>query len=253
MHADSESARCQTSKRFGRTTVDPEAMTPKHWLGLAVAGVTAALGWIALAIEGHRSVTSTLAEGAGLAQAIFLYLRFFTILTNIGVAILMSVSCVRLMARGPLPAARLYNAGLIYILVTCVTYEVLLRSQWTPRGMQFLTDTVIHDIIPALTLVFWLGFAPRHGVRWRDVLWILAYPTAYFAMTLVAGAYGEGYPYSFVDVDRIGMSRVLIVAALFLAVFAALGVVTSAVSMRLARKRTSSGVGCRADRQIDEL
>ena len=44
---------------------------------------------------------------------------------------------------------------------------------------------------------------------------MLAYPAAYLAMTLVAGAYGEGYPYDFLDVSRIGLGAVLLVSLAF--------------------------------------
>ena len=201
------------------------------WPAIALAAITAGLGWFSLIVEFDRSLTTSLAKGRSLAEAAFLYFRFFTILTNIGIAVLMSVTLARLATRRNLPPARLFNAGLAYILVTCGTYEIVLRSQWAPHGMQFFTDTVIHDVVPALTLVFWLAFAPREGTRWRDALWTIAYPAAYLAMTLVAGALGEGYPYNFLDVDKLGFGSVLVVAAIFLAIFYALGLVTTGLSM----------------------
>ena len=234
VRTDSESDNCQTHM------LDPDkakSTGSRFALGSALAGLTAALGWIALALEGRRSIEGSLGEGLGLPEALFLYLRFFTILTNIGIALLMSFSAVRLSGGRPLPSARLFNAGLIYILVTCATYEIMLRSHWSPRGLQFLTDMVIHDIVPALTLLFWVGFAPRAGTRWPDALWMLVYPAAYFAMTLGAGALGEGYPYSFLNVDKLGLGSVLVVAIVFLATFYALGLVTTGLSKAWAREK----------------
>lgn len=205
-------------------------------VGAALAGVTALLGWFAIGTELDWSLATSLSKGRGLAESLFLFFRFFTILTNVGIATLMSVSAVRLLLGRPLPPARLFNAGLVYILVTCLTYEAMLRSRWHPRGLQFFTDATIHDVVPALALVFWLVFAPRNGARWRDALWGLAYPAAYFVMTLAAGALGEGYPYDFLDVDRIGLPRVLVVAAVFLTVFYVLGIVTTALSKSFAAR-----------------
>ncbi len=215
---------------FELATMDRQAV-PQRRGALALAGLTAALGWISLAIEGYRSLTSAMAHGHRLGEAVFLYLHFFTILTNLGVAVLMSVTVARRLAQRPLPPAGLYNASLVYMLVTCVTYEAVLRSKWAPHGMQFFTDFAIHDIIPALTLVFWIAFAPRAGACWRDARRMLVYPVLYFAMTLAAGALGEGYPYNFFDVTALGLPTVLIVGTLFLVVFYLLGLATTALSM----------------------
>lgn len=196
----------------------------------ALAALIALLGWVALAIEFDRSVSLSLSKGRGWGEALFLYFRFFTILTNIGVATLMSVTAMRLAAGRSAPPTRVFNAGLIYILVTSVTYEWLLRSQWHPRGLQFYTDIVIHDVVPALTLLFWLAFAPRDNARWRDALWMLAYPAAFFAATLLAGALGQDYPYDFLDVDKLGYARVFVTGVIFVAVFYVLGLATTALS-----------------------
>lgn len=202
--------------------------------GTALAGATAAIGWTALGIDFVRSMVHSLAIGRSWPQALFLYFHFFTVITNVGIASLMSLTALRLAARRPLPTTPVYGAALVYILVTCATYELMLRNQWRPQNLQFVTDIVIHDVVPALTLLFWLGFAPREGARWRDALWTLVYPAAYFMMTLIAGAAGEGYPYSFFDVDKLGMTSVLVTAAVFLAIFYGLSLVTIALSKKWA-------------------
>ena len=72
-------------------------------------------------------------------------------------------------------------------------------------------------------------------MRWRDPLVMLVYPAAYLAMTLVAGAYGEGYPYEFLSVTKIGLRNVLIVSLAFLFVFLALGLLVTAGAKLRAR------------------
>lgn len=201
------------------------------WLGTALAAGIAAIGWAALTIEFDRSVVASLAKGRSLAEALFLYFRFFTNLTNIGIAALMSVTVACRLTQQQQPVARLFNAGLVYILVTGVTYEFMLRSHWSPAGLQYWTDLAVHDIVPILTLIFWIAFAPRDGTHWRDALLMTAYPAMFFAMTLAAGALGEGYPYNFLNVDNLGLGNVLLVALVFLAIFYVLGLVATALSM----------------------
>ncbi len=210
-------------------------MTGRRSSGAWLAAIIAVCGWAALLTELAMSLESALAHGIALPQALFLFLRFFTILTNIGIAVLMTWTAGRLIMRGSLPPPGVYNAALAYAGVTCVTYELLLRGLWSPRGVQFYSDLTMHDVVPATMLLFWLSYAPRSNAHWRDVLWLLAYPAAYFAATLVAGALGEGYPYDFLDASRLGYGVVAAVAVVFLAIFFTLGLATTAASRRWAR------------------
>jgi hypothetical protein len=208
-------------------------------VGAALAGLIAALGWVALGIEFDRSIRHSLSAGRSWPQALFLYFRFFTIITNIGVAALMTSTALRLVQKRKLALPRIYNGALVYSVVTCATYEFMLRSQWRPQGLQFVTDMTIHDIVPALVLLFWFGFAPRRGARWRDALAMLAYPAGYFLVTLVAGALGQGYPYGFLDVGKLGALSVAVTAAVFLLIFYAAGLTTTALSMAWASPPTT--------------
>jgi len=148
----------------------------------------------------------------------------------------MTVTAFRLLRRRSPPSAGWHAAALVYILVVCATYEAVLRTSWTPRGMGFDTDLTFHDIVPALTLVFWIGFAPKRGLGARFSLLLLIYPAFYFVGTLLAGALGETYPYSFLDVSKLGYSTVMVVGLLFLAIYYALGlaVITASKRKRLA-------------------
>ena len=188
-----------------------------------------------MGIELRISLRASFADGLTLLEALYAYLRFFTILSNIAVASLMSATCWAWLRGRPLPPAALYGAALAYMLVTGVTYELLLRSTWTPHGVQVLTDATMHDIVPSLVLVFWLGFAPRQGTRWRDPLWMVVFPAVYFVVTLVAGAEGAGYPYNFLDAAKLGYGAVGLIALVFLTMFLAIGLATTAASRRMAR------------------
>jgi hypothetical protein len=190
---------------------------------LALAASVAILGWGALVIECGISLHKSFADGSTVAAALFFFLRYFTILTNIGLAGLMTVTAWRLARGRPLPPANLYAAGLVYVVVVGITYEAMLRRLWSPQGVQFYTDMAMHDVIPILSLVFWFAFAPKTPLRWRDPLRWLEFPAVYFVTTLIAGDLGAGYPYGFIDVDKLGYPAALDNALVFLAVFYGLG------------------------------
>ena len=219
--------------------------TTRSRLGCTLAILMAGLGWSALGIELRISLADSFSKGLGWPEAIYLYLRFFTILANLGSAILMTTTALVWLRQRPLPPAPLYGAALAYMLVTGVTYELLLRRLWSPHGIQFLSDMTMHDIVPTLTLLFWLGFAPREGAHRRDPLWMMIFPLAYFSITLVAGARGAGYPYDFLDAARLGYGRVFVIGIVFLAMFLVIGIATTALARRATRKRPDQPVALR--------
>ncbi len=204
---------------------------------VATAAVASLLGLFALAVEARISIGQSLAAGRGLPESVFLYLRFFTILTNAGLVLLQVLAAVRTSCGRSLPPAGVYDAALVYAIVTGVTYELLLRGLWSPQDWRFVSDMILHDVTPVLMLATWLLVPPR-GASWRGVPAMLAYPAAYLAMTIVAGACGEGYPYDFLNVARLGLPTVLGVAAAFLIVFLLLGALVTALGrLRAARAR----------------
>lgn len=194
------------------------------------ATAIAILGWTGIACESVVAWKLAKLERRHPARTAFVFLRFFTNLTAIGVSALMSVTAHRLMKRRPQPPASLHAAALVYILVVSTTYELLLRRLWSPRGWWLVRDALMHDVLPLLTLVFWLACAPKQPLRWRDpVLW-LAYPLAYLVLVLAAGRAGYGYPYAFIDAEVIGASGVTRVSASFAAAFLGLGLAVVAIA-----------------------
>lgn len=204
---------------------------------IAIASAASLLGLFALAVEARISVAQSLGAGHGIVESIFLYLRFFTILTNGGLVLLQAATALRLLRRRQRSSAATYDAALVYALVTGITYELLLRGLWSPQDWRFVSDMILHDVAPVLMLATWI-LVPHRGAAWRDVPWMLVYPAGFLVLTLVAGAGGEGYPYDFLNVAELGLGRVLLVALAFLAVFLLLGMlVTGLARLRAARAR----------------
>jgi hypothetical protein len=148
---------------------------------------------------------------------------FFSYFTNTTGILATSVAILAL-AR---PASRLATAGAmtataVYILVVSATYELLLRGD--AHGLYFISNTGLHEVLPALVLLLWLWFTPKAGLGWRQPLVWTVYPAVYVAWTLARGAVMHRYPYFFADVDKLGYPRALLNGAGFLAVFYLLGV-----------------------------
>lgn len=201
--------------------------------------VAVCLAWFALAAQLYLLVARTIAEGGSVATGLVRYFSYFTILTNLLVAVVISSqmlpSAGRLSDFFRRPGVQ--AATLAYILVVGVTYSLLLRQLWQPEGLQRVVDGLLHDALPLLYALYWLLWAPKGGLRWRQIPAWLAFPLAYLAWSLLRGALTGTYPYPFLDVAKIGHSGVARSSIVLLVVFAALGTMIVGVDQFLARRR----------------
>ena len=202
---------------------------------MVFSACVATISWLGIASEAFVAAERASILGLSGVKAAFIFLRFFTNLTSIGVASLLTVTFWRTARRERLPSADLYGAVLVYILVVSGTYEIVLRRLWTPQGITFVRDAVMHDVVPTLTLLFWLALAPKAGLSLRrPALW-LVYPSAYVVVVEAAGALGQGYPYYFLDPGAIGYGGLTITILAFSGVFYGLGVLVVVLSRALTR------------------
>ena len=122
------------------------------------------------------------------------------------------------------------TATATYIVIVAVTYHLVLRELWDPKGWQWVADNLLHYVAPALFLLDWLVFTPKTGVEWRNALLALVFPLVFIGWTFVHGAYSGWYPYPFVDVAAFGWARVLRNSAAMLAALIVLGLVFAAIA-----------------------
>ena len=108
-------------------------------------------------------------------------------------------------------------AGMIDIAITALVYNVLLAGDVTPRGWGEVANVLQHMINPALAWIGWLVFGPGGQVSIRRIAFAALVPLTWGAATLVRGALITWYPYSILDVPRLGYGGV---ALYFLAVLA---------------------------------
>lgn len=173
------------------------------------AGI-ATFGWIALALQLAVSVQMMTADGASLPAAIWRYLGYFTILTNLLVAVMHTRVALRRWPGGPAPDPSTITGVVLAIAIVGVVYEVLLSGRVPAMGPVWWTaDRLLHYVVPAMTVLWWLLFVPGRALTFADPLRWLAYPVSYLVYALARGAVDGWYPYFFIDVGAIGYARAL--------------------------------------------
>ena len=195
------------------------------------AASAALLGWLALALQLLLSIQLTMANGQGAWVGVWTYLGYFTITTNVLVAMALTAA-----ASGPRGTiSRLFGRPDVHtaiamsIAIVSAIYNLLLRQLWHPQGWQLAADVTLHDVMPALFLLHWWLAVPKQTLRWPQVFHWQAYPAAYFAYVLVRGALNGWYPYPFLDVTTLGYLRVVIDAVVVLLAFIAVALLLVAL------------------------
>ena len=195
---------------------------------LAAAAI-ALTAWTGLAVQFGASLGQTGSAGAALWEM----LRFFTIIGNLLAAIAFTA-----IAAGSRRAGTPFVLGgvTLTILLIGVVHFLLLRGLLHLSGGAKLADVLLHQVTPLLVLLYWLGFAPKAGLRRRDaMIWALL-PLAYFAYALARAAADGKYPYPFMNAAQLGWPRVVANAALIALGFMLAALALVAIARRLARR-----------------
>ncbi|RYB94171.1 hypothetical protein EUA93_07325 [Nocardioides oleivorans] len=189
--------------------------------------VVAVVAWFALVfqlvltISGEAVLVET--DPPGLGQRIYQYFFYFTIQSNILVAVTSTA-----LARDPLldrtgwRIARL--AGIVGITVTGLVHFFLLRPLLDLDGANWVADKLLHMVVPLLAVIAWAWVGPRPRASLKEAAYALVWPIAWTAWTLVFAQLNGWVPYPFLDPDEDGWGAVGIACAgitvLFLLLFA---------------------------------
>ena len=143
-----------------------------YWIGLpdliaasseasmlsVAATLVALICWAGLAIQ----FSATYAGQHDVGATLWILLRFFTVLTNLAVALTMSAVAIGRKV-SPIPAGGLTLA----ILLVGIVYMTLLRGLVELSGGALLADMLLHKVSPVAMSLWWLFFAPRARTRSR--------------------------------------------------------------------------------------
>lgn len=198
------------------------------------AAIAALAAWSGLALQYWLLAGSFADEGRSALAAAWRFLGYFTILTNLAVAIVATAMAVRPEARIAGPRARLAVAAAIALVG--IVYSLALRHVWSPTGAQAVADHLLHDASPPLFLLAW-ALAGHGGLKWRDAWWALPLPGGYFLYGMARGAAEDWYAYWFLDPASLPAAQFAGNIVLLLAACGAMGAVMVAVDRWLGRKK----------------
>ena len=195
------------------TTFSPAARTAFGvnaaiaWLGVVLTVVISGLGaytvqpvepgLYGIHPDGVAGVVSRLADTAS----------YFTIWSNVVVAVTMT-----LLVRQPLRSTALLRTlrldSVLMITITAIVYAVLLAPSTEVVGWSRLTDPILHQVTPVVTVLVWLVHGPRGWITRRTALAALIIPVVWIAWVMLRGSVIGAYPYGFVNIAEYGVGPV---------------------------------------------
>jgi len=159
------------------------------------AALVAIVCWAGLAVQ----FAATYGVQHDVTATLWVLARFFTILTNLLVAVTMTWVAI-----GRKVSPEVLGGLTVALLLVGVIYMTLLRGLMHLNGAALIADTLFHKVSPVLMALWWLLFAPRAKLRWSaPILWAL-YPLGYLIYVLARGRMDGRYPYPFIDVGKLG-------------------------------------------------
>jgi len=182
------------------------------------------LGWFALVGQFYLIILNRITS---IPEIIIRYFSYFTILTNL----LVAICCTALLTNRNSKIKSFFSrqntltAVAVYITVVGLVYNSILRFLWNPQGLQWIVDELLHSVIPLLFIVFWLLIVPKGKFQWKNVLAWLLYPLIYLVFVLLRGLPSSFYPYPFIDVDKIGYYKTFINSSGMLLAFLAVAII----------------------------
>jgi hypothetical protein len=194
------------------------------------AALIAMIALVGLAVQ----FSAVMGRQGSVAITLWSLLRYFTIVANVLV-----IAVFASIAVGWKPASQPSVLGgvTLAIILVGVVYGLLLNGLLELSGGDEFADLILHKVVPVLVPIWWLTFAGKGGLNWRDPwLWALL-PLIYFGYGLARGAMDGVYPYPFMDLAKLSWTRTLIHALAMAAGFLAAGFALVWLDGRIARSK----------------
>ena len=147
---------------------------------------------------------------ASVFETIIRFFTFFTILTNILVAMVFTVNWLQ-----PKNSFQFFNkpntqvAIAVYIFVVGFVYNTILRFIWQPKGWDKLADELLHLVIPVVYILFWYFKFSKKEINYRSIFSWLLFPMIYIVVVMIRGYFSGYYPYPFLHVGNLGVEKVV--------------------------------------------
>jgi len=134
------------------------------------------------------------------------YFSYFSITSCLLTAVVLTLSAIQL-TRGQaetklLSLSRLTMA--VSMVIVGVIYNALLRGgDPDPRDVGYawpvLPNEVVHTYVPMLIFIEWLFTRTTIALKINQAFWVLVYPLAWLAFSIIRGIITGWWPYWFID------------------------------------------------------
>ena len=192
--------------------------------------ICALIAWVVLSLRFVDMLI--IGEYSSIAETLFVYFGFFTVWTNILIALAFTAPLLnpdrKLSNFFMRPGVRAALAS--YILMVSVVYHMAIAPEWDPQGFTLLTAHGLNTVMPMLYIFDWLFFAEKRPIFYKHLPYWLIFPAVYGATSIVRGLLTNIYPYPFLDVSLTGIGDVLLNMLGLVAVFAVVGPIFIAVA-----------------------
>ncbi|PPH29758.1 Pr6Pr family membrane protein [Rathayibacter sp. AY1F9] len=130
----------------------------------------------------------------------FNFFGFFTIQSNIVLAVVLGATAVLALRRRPAPGGLVLVRGAFtgYIIIVGLVYNTLLTDVAGGVALPW-ANTVMHVLFPVYGLLDWLLLADRPPLPWRRLWLVVVYPIVWLVVVLIRGATDGWVPYPFLD------------------------------------------------------
>ncbi|MGW7050578.1 Pr6Pr family membrane protein [Streptomyces sp. NPDC054887] len=189
-------------------------------------------------------------------------LSYFTIQSNILVAVAFAVSAARAWTGRPPLSPRTTGGVLLFVSITGLVYHLVLANSSSGfsmtddpahamTGWRSASNQLLHTVTPIAAALDWLVLTAPGGLLLRHANQWMLYPLAYLLFALARGAVlppgsEARYPYPFLDVEAHGYAGVVGNAVFFGLAFYALGL--ALVGLDRIRPSLRPDLGRRANR-----
>jgi hypothetical protein len=198
--------------------------------------IIALTGWFALIAQFVLLLQN---RTSSVPESIARYFSYFTILTNLLVALYCSILLLTPKLKWGLFFSKSNTSAVVavYIFIVGLVYNVILRSLWSPAGLQKIVDELLHSLIPLLYLLYWLLWADKGGLKWKNAFTWLIYPWVYLLYILIRGSLSGFYPYPFIHAGELGYGKALLNSLFMVFVFLGFSLLFIGISNQLAAKK----------------
>jgi hypothetical protein len=197
----------------------------------------ALIAWLALGLQLYILIRNAEINGLTRLQATGRFFGYFTILTNLLVAVCFS----SILLKPDSSMGRFFSrpstiaAIALYIFIVGLVYNTILRFIWEPTGLQKWVDEALHVVVPLLFMLYWLLIVPKGFLKWFYPFRWLIYPAIYLVYALLRGALSGFYAYPFINVKELGYNRVLLNSGGLILVFIITGFLFVGIDKLLSR------------------